>query len=168
MRASSSGVTRVLAGAFLALVARFALPAFAARAFDLRDVFAIGLLLAVWISSGSSPAFAGTEMQVIHQPEIDCKAPRRCSVDVEDVIVMCRPRGGEAILPMTSTLFSRFRATCQDLERADEPLHRGLDVVSRPAPNREQDNLLADDSGDDRDAFRLRRAAAASETVEAL
>jgi hypothetical protein len=47
MSASSSGAARVLAGAFLPLVTRFGLPAFAARALDLRDVFAIGLLLAL-------------------------------------------------------------------------------------------------------------------------
>jgi hypothetical protein len=74
MRASSSSVACVLVGAFLALVARFALPAFAARAFAFRDVFAIGLLLAVLgvtpsaclydclISSGPSSASAGTGM----------------------------------------------------------------------------------------------------------
>jgi hypothetical protein len=47
MEASSSGVGRILARAFLALVARFAWPAFAARALDLRVVFAMGLLLGV-------------------------------------------------------------------------------------------------------------------------
>jgi hypothetical protein len=66
MWVSSSGAARVLAGAFRAFVARFALPAFAARAFDLRDVFAIGLLLAVL---GVTPQ----RVQVIHQPETDCK-----------------------------------------------------------------------------------------------
>jgi hypothetical protein len=45
MWASSSGAARVLTGAFRAVLARFALPAFAVRPAELRDVFAMGLLL---------------------------------------------------------------------------------------------------------------------------
>jgi hypothetical protein len=62
----------------------------------------------------------------------------------------------------------RRSSAAADLERPNDPLHRGLDVIPRPAPNREQDNLLASDGGDDRDALGLRGAVAARQTFETL
>ena len=62
----------------------------------------------------------------------------------------------------------RARSSAADLERSNDP------APSRPrrhpaaSPNREQDNLLASDGGDDRDALRLRGAVAARQTVETL
>jgi 2-polyprenyl-6-methoxyphenol hydroxylase-like FAD-dependent oxidoreductase len=53
-----------------------------------------------------------------------------------------------------------------DLEPGDDPLHRVLDVVARPAADREQDDLVPGDGGDDHDALRLRRAVAARQPVE--
>lgn len=53
-------------------------------------------------------------------------------------------------------------------ERADDPFGHGIHVVSRPAPDRQQDHVVAEDGGHDRDSFRLRRTFVPREAVEAL
>jgi hypothetical protein len=56
----------------------------------------------------------------------------------------------------------------QDFECDDNPFHRSLDFHSRPAANRQQNDVLSDDGAHQCDAFRLRRTVSPRETVEAL
>ena len=68
----------------------------------------------------------------------------------------------------TSERRTRRRHAGDKRERADDSFDRGVDVVSRPAPDRQQDDVVVESGRHDRDSLRLRRTVAAREPVEAL